>query len=502
MTFFLRVMRYFLFHILALMEVFHVLAQAPTFDSAVSSLTQSSLPQVNIAFSADSTSRDYFVPGDITIAQYGEEDVTHKCLIRRRGKTSVFLPKKSYSIKLVDDNGENVDDNLLNLRTDNTWILDAMAIDKLRMRNRVIFDIWNEFSHTMWSTNYGNRNGTVGTMVEVYVNNHYNGIYCLSDKVNRQLLNLRKAKVNDDGSVTVKGLLYKGKGNGISNALLDYDTDRTDTTLWNTIELQYPDQYPSLATWQPLMDLIDFNGKTEMEYFKQHYQEWYYVDNLVDYWVLLVAFGIDDMPYKNTYISTPDINFEHRYMITPWDLDASLGRGCDGSEVQLHSSLSRLNDFAPYNRLVPYNIDGFKNLLARRWEQLVEAELSPSRLRGSLTAIAQRYIESGAWQREAERWGGTSIDIVQDIDQEIEYVMSWYQRNTSYVSGQIKRWRDDYVEDDVITASTVTAIYNFLLGTETSYNNKLDLNHDGVLNSVDITVAYNYLLGSDSLSNY
>ncbi len=489
-------MRLRLIHIILLLGLSHIVGWAITFDEMVGTMTPQSLPLINIESDADSTSHEYFVDGRITIVQYGGDTITHYCLIRRRGKTALFLPKKSYSIKLVDEEGEKVDDNLVGLRTDNTWILDAMGIDMLRMRNRVLFDIWNEYSHTMWDTKFNNRNGTVGTMVEVFINNEYNGIYCLSDKVNRQLLNLRKARVNDDGSVTVKGLLYKGKSSGLSNALLDYVEDRTDTLKWNTIELQYPDEYPSLQTWQPLMDLIDFNGKSELEYFKEHYNEWYYVDNLVDYWTLIIAFGLDDMPYKNTFLSTPDINFEHRYMITPWDLDACLGRGCDGKEIYVSASLFRLNAYAPYNRLIPYNIDGFKNSIAQRWLQLVENQLSPSNLEQHINAIAQRYKESGAWAREYDRWKDTNIAITENIDEEIEYVMNWYQNNMYQISRQIERWLDGYVEEDVVNASTITAIYNYLLGNDTVYNEKLDLDSNGTINSHDVTIAYDYLLGN------
>ena len=488
-----------LLHIIFFLALTHIAGWAITFDEMAATMSPLSLPIINIESTADSTSHEYFVEGRITIVQYESDTITHNCLIRRRGRTALFLPKKSYSIKLVDENGEKVDDNLLGLRTDNTWILDAMGIDKLRMRNRVLFDIWNEFSHTMWDTKFNNRNGTVGTMVEVFINNEYNGVYCLSDKVNRQLLNLRKAKVNDNDSVTVKGLLYKGKRSGLSDNLLDYEEDRTDTLIWNTFELQYPDEFPSQQSWQPLIDLIDFNGKSEDQYFKDHYNEWYYVDNLVDYWILIVAFGLDDMPYKNTFLSTPDINFEHRYMITPWDLDACLGRDCTGKEVHTYSKLKRLNAYAPYNNLVIKNIDGFKNLLARRWLQLVEDQLSPAHLESHINEFAQRYVESGAWNREFIRWQATDIDndisIPEDINEEIQYVMNWYRHNIDYITKQIDKWRDDYVEEDVINSSTITSIYNYILGFDTTYNEKLDINEDGIINVGDITSAYNFLLG-------
>lgn len=460
-----------------------------------------SLPQINVMLNLDSLSHKYFTTGAIVIAEHkGSEIVTsqYNCLVRHRGKTARQLPKISLSIKFVDQDGEKLDVNLLGLRNDNTWILDAMGIDKLRMRNRVCFDLWNEYSHTMWDTKFGNRNGIVGTMVEMYINGEYSGIYHLSDKVNRQLLNLRKAKENNLGTVTVKGVLYKGAHKGVSNNLLDYLAARTDLTSWNTFELQYPDDYPCLASWQPLMDLIDFNGKSDYTYFKAHYNEWYYVDNLVDYYILLLAFNLDDMPYNNSFLSTADVNFDHRYMITPWDLDACLGRGCDGTPRPAFSRLNQLMPFAPFDRLVRYNVDGFKQRVAERWEELSNTVLSPENVESHITQIARRYIESGAWQREYNRWKNASdsrVVIGENLNEEVEYVMQWYRGNHSSLTNQFMQWHASHGDDpDAVTTVIVSQIYEYLLGTGTCDIDKLDLNGDGNITAGDITAAYDIIL--------
>lgn len=488
----------FLYIVVLLLVSLH--GKSQSFDDMVATMTSQSLPLVNVDVDIDSVNPKTFVPGTITIVEYKNGETAtqvYNCLARKRGKTARNLPKISLAIKLVDEQGEKLDANLLGLREDNTWILDAMAIDKMRMRNRVCFNVWNEYSRTMWDTNFDNRNGTVGTMVEVFLNGSYNGIYHLSDKINRQLLNLRKAKENADGSVTVKGLLYKGTSKRLSNHLLDYLEDRTDTTLWNSFELQYPDQYPSAEAWQPLIDLIDFNSKTTIDYFKEHYNEWYYVDNLVDYFILLLAFGIDDMPYINTFLSTPDINFGHQFMISPWDLDSSLGRRGDGSAAPNFVSLNRLNTYGPFNRIIIYNIDGFKGKAITRWEQLAETVLTPANVENHINAIAQRFIESGAWQREYQRWKNyPDIAIGQDLNQEMQFAMNWYTGIHESLTNQFQRWKDGPSggDDYTITANTISEIYNYLLGYSTTFNEKLDIDNDGTITSADVTQVYNFLL--------
>ena len=65
--------------------------------------------------------------------------------IRWRGSSALALPKKSFGLKLTDGT-EKMDLPLLGMRSDNSWILDAAAIDRSRMRNRVSFELWEDFS--------------------------------------------------------------------------------------------------------------------------------------------------------------------------------------------------------------------------------------------------------------------------------------------------------------------------------------------------------------------
>ena len=59
----------------------------------------------------------------------------------------------------------------------------------------------------------------------------------------------------------------------------------------------------------------------------------------------------------------------------------------------------------------------------------------------------------------------------------------------------IKMWREDFDPNSIITAQTVTRIYNYLLGIDNTFYRNLDLNKDGEINTTDITLAYNFLLG-------
>ena len=301
--------------------------------TAISEYNEYSLPLVNVEVDVSRLSKENYIPGHITIVDAemrteGRLMASFDCKLRYRGASSLKYEKKSFAIKLLDSDGENLDANVFGIRKENDWILDAMAIDRIRMRNRVCFDIWNEISKTPYKTDFDNRNGTLGYFVEVYLNGDYHGLYCMTDKIDRKLLGLKKAKEQSDGSVYVRGVLYKGESWTDATGMSGYDTSESfDEESWNGWELQYPDDYPCYDAWKPLMNLIDFCN-TRNAFFKLHYRQHFYYDNLVDYALFIMGLNIIDNNVKNTHFSCPDINVNETYLITPWDLDCSLGGLC------------------------------------------------------------------------------------------------------------------------------------------------------------------------------
>ena len=121
---------------------------------------------------------------------------TFNMLAKYRGGTSKNYEKKNYAVKLVDEFGLKLSASILGMRDDNSWILDAMAVDKARMRNRVAFDIWNamDVKPYYYESEPKVRTGISGKFVELYLNDDYNGIYCLNEKLDRKQLKLKKIK--------------------------------------------------------------------------------------------------------------------------------------------------------------------------------------------------------------------------------------------------------------------------------------------------------------------
>ena len=363
-------------------------------ETAISEYNEYSLPLVNVEVDVSRLSKENYIPGHITIVDAemrteGRLMASFDCKLRYRGASSLKYEKKSFAIKLLDSDGENLDANVFGIRKENDWILDAMAIDRIRMRNRVCFDIWNEISKTPYKTDFDNRNGTLGYFVEVYLNGDYHGLYCMTDKIDRKLLGLKKAKEQSDGSVYVRGVLYKGEAWTDATGMSGYDTSESfDEESWNGWELQYPDDYPCYDAWKPLMNLIDLCN-TRNAFFKLHYRQHFYFDNLVDYAIFIMGLNIIDNNVKNTHFSCPDINVNETFLITPWDLDCSLGGLYEGSHFDEYVKITNLTGNYLFYQMYMYNVDNFRESMKERWQELSLGIMSPNSFNSRLDAYAK-----------------------------------------------------------------------------------------------------------------
>lgn len=432
-------------------------------ETAISEYNEYSLPLVNVEVDVSGLKKESYIPGHITIVDAemrteGRLMASFDCKLRYRGASSLKYEKKSFAIKLLDSNGEDLDANVFGIRKENDWILDAMAIDRIRMRNRVCFDIWNEISKTPYKTDFDNRNGTLGYFVEVYLNGDYHGLYCMTDKIDRKLLGLKKAKEQSDGSVYVRGVLYKGEAWTDATGMSGYDTSESfDEESWNGWELQYPDDYPCYDAWKPLMNLIDFCN-TRNAFFKLHYRHHFYYDNLVDYALFIMGLNIIDNNVKNTHFSCPDINVNETFLITPWDLDCSLGGLYEGSHFDEYVKITNLTGNYLFYQMYMYNVDNFRESMKERWQELSLGIMSPNSFNSRLDAYAKRFKESGAWQREYDKWNNNPVPL--DLDEELEYVKKWYVNNIATLNKVLGVIADDipYVFQD--TDSYNMRMYN------------------------------------------
>ena len=383
-----------------------------------------------------------YVNGTMKLTDQNGQVVEMPAKFKMRGATaSSYNMKPSLNMKLRDASyTEEVDSALLGMRSCSSWILDAMANDRICMRNRVAFDIWNDYAHLPYPTQFESRNGTEGRFVEVYINNTYYGIYCLSDRINRKLLDLKKVKEEENGTKTVRGVLYKSGTQEIPNQnepCYNEDMSACVVEYHNAWELTYPENMGSAAVWAPLQDAI-LNGTTPA-----YIKKYFWLENMADYHLHVMALCIvDNWGNKNHFFSvrniTKNINDtdtaeanKRKFVLTPWDLDTSLGGSYDGSNY--NGNYTDWPVTATMNKIIypfwPMYQDGeYLLTLMRRWRE-VRTYFTPDSVNAKLERNAQYLISSGAWDRMVNHFEGrkgVKPCYVTDLGHEIQCIEAWY----------------------------------------------------------------------------
>lgn len=341
--------------------------------------------------------------------------------IQYRGAYSQSLPKKSMEIEFWTDNtGVNKKDySLLGMTTTDGWNLQAMYNEPLRIRSKTNNDLWRMINTLHYKDKEPNAlNGIIMKYVELFLNNEYRGLYCLGEKVNRKQLKLKKY----DG--TIRGELYKGYSWEPGSTFYAVSPFNNESLTWNGFEYKHPNE---AINWSNLYNLIDFAANSSDEDFFNNYQNYFVLDNLVDYYIFLNLLRATDNTGKNTYIAK--YNKNDKYFYVPWDLDGSFGTIWDGSKDFTYNDLlsNKLYDRLFYD----YKQDGFREKLKKKWFSLRSTFIKHDALMLLFNSNHNYLLNNGIYNREALIWQEYNYDIGN-----LEYMSNWIDNRLNYLDSK------------------------------------------------------------------
>ncbi|MDH8702051.1 hypothetical protein M2138_001405 [Dysgonomonadaceae bacterium PH5-43] len=375
--------------------------------------------------------------------------------IRYRGATARGYDKKAFAIKLRNDNWESLDRSFFGLRNDKYWILDAMAMDRSRMRNRVTTDLWNDFSadpyHKVKEPDMVN--GTRGKYVEVFIDDEYWGLYCMTERIDRKQLKLKKYQPETE---TIRGVLYKatgwsyevlmgspyGTGKNAKKAgdpLTDFDDDVDN---WVKYEAKYPDfEDGEPITWQPLYDVVDLAALANNYNFNRKISDAIDIPVWRDYYLLMELILASDNHGKNAYYYMHNITEEQKLGIAVWDLDGVFGIRWDKNRLDPtwdYISFIKQHEWEEnnlYKRLKANNTNGFRDNLIKRYNYLRFNYFTADNLIQRFVDYVDMFEKTGAATREIERWSGAN-SVTLDFEEELTFLEEWIYDRVDYLNQQ------------------------------------------------------------------
>ena len=311
---------------------------------------------------------------------------------QRGGWATLQLPKKSYSLSFL--NSTFLDDkrsySVFDLEQNTDWMLDGMYTDNTRLRNKIASNIWKAIpgeKHYAISPNF----------VELYINNEHQGLYCLSENINAELLSLS----NEDA------LLYKAIG-WTGPPCFETSSDALPSIeRWDGWVQKYPKPNQKI-NWEPLADLRNLIVESGDEDFISQIDLFIDIDNFIDYYLFLNLICGRDNLNKNIFLTKQSL--QELLTIIPWDFDGAFKAAT--TQPIVNNKL--------YKRLAGLDPNNFNQRLKDRWSFLRNNTFQASSLLAIIESSFNKIQKSNIIQIENEKWGTTI-----NIQTEQENLMLW-----------------------------------------------------------------------------
>lgn len=322
--------------------------------------------------------------------------------IELRGASSQFNPKKSYGFSFLQDKNldHRISKSLLGCKKNESWILDATYNDQAKFRNKLSFEIWREMNPTEHIS-------IKSQFVELYLNNNYQGLYCLNEQINAEQLGL----LNSSG-VLYKSVDWEG---GTTFQHLTSKKPPKYTDFWDGWVQKYPKPTDKIK-WQPLYDLRNWVINQTDAQFIQNAADQIDLENIIDYYLFINLIGANDNHGKNMiWVSPRD---KTPFFIVPWDLDTSWGRDWDASPRS--PDIVHIYNNKLFKRLLVLNPQNFRQRLKDKWTNLRQNNWSSTNIQALLDDNVKALSYTDVIQQENTRWNKNI-----DLQQEQIYMQHW-----------------------------------------------------------------------------
>lgn len=394
------------------------------------------LPVIELTYDEAQFNPSTYVPATIT---YHSVDSArqYSCTIRHRGGSSLVFDKPNYALKFYDAQGESLDVSFLDMRTDNHWILDAAAGDQSKMRNRASMDLWLDFSHKPYHQEQEPKaiNGNRGHFVEVYANGEFEGLYCFSEYIDRKQLKLKKFKVDSEtGEPYYRGLLYKALySDGRRTPFFYYNSQKPESDAvweWDGMKCEYPDVKDGEPwSWDPLLLSVRKVAFSSSQFTKLM-TEYFDLPVFYDYMLFVDLMCAPDNVGKNYYCWFYDYTSgDTRLGYTPWDMDATWGRNWAGESV---STDQPMNNRSNFHTRMKESFEGYADILAARYAELRRSFWTEESLFSYFDRYFQLFEETGAIDREMQRWEGSNCRV-NSVADEKAFIHEWIHGRLLYM---------------------------------------------------------------------
>jgi len=317
-----------------------------------------------------------------------------RILIRGRGNTTWGVPKKPYSVDLVTSGGSGMTARLLDMPSGEEWCLLAFWHDRSLMRIPLAMHLGQQMDGIYWTPKL--------RYVELWLNGEYRGLYCLSERIERENNKLNVARLSSSAADQREPNITGGYIFEASTPDKLNERER-EVQFRSSTDINFTFKYPKPHNITPAQRQWAINYINEFEsvlwdenLYKDPvngYMKYINVPSFID-WTILheLSKGVDNLFHASVF-AHKDRN-DKLNMSAPWDYDLSFGNSGvfseDANWVKSHRWFYRLHRDENYAK--QYN------------ERYDELQTLFEKIPAILQANYRQLEESGAVEREITKW--------------------------------------------------------------------------------------------------
>ena len=257
--------------------------------------------------------------------------------IKIRGNSTRLLPKKQYSLKLINSSGEKEEKKILGMEKESDWVLSAPFEDKSCMRDPFSYYISRKLMEFAPDTRYCEV-FVIDDGADTLFDIDYKGLYIMIENIKRG-----KARVDIPKNIAtdedISFIVAKNIAKETDVKIQNYGAE-TYIYDYNLI-LEYPQnditkkQKNDINRYMSEFERVLYSDKYDV--IDEGYKNYINVDSFVDYYLINEFFRNTDAGFVSTYIYK---GYGEKIKAGPvWDFNTSMGNG-DG--------LSPFNDYTGF----------------------------------------------------------------------------------------------------------------------------------------------------------
>ncbi|GGN04986.1 hypothetical protein GCM10010967_45010 [Dyadobacter beijingensis] len=388
----------------------------------------------------------------------------HTIGIELRGNTSIYWPKKSYSVETTNATGGGEDVSVLGMPAESDWVLNACYGDKSFIRD--------VFAHEMYTRTgrYSPKTRYVEVFLQETGGMTYQGVYILMEKVKRasSRINIKKLAESDtDPAKITGGYLLQVSEDEDMKWTSQYAGNDAPAQPKPFFHVEYPKLHKYTNTAVRDMQFNYIKGRIDnfenvlagANYADENigYRPLLDEDSFIDYLLLQeITKNSDNWRASTFFYKQRDDEGGQIAMGAPWDFDKSMGnqQWCyELSVLPTGSWAWQFNNYCPDRppmtvfwpaRLLTDCY--FKNKLIVRYMQLRQTQWSNQSISSFIDQKQAELIGQNAMQRNFSRWNILETDVMfnqhyplpgNTYAKEVQYLKTWLVDHLNWMDANI-----------------------------------------------------------------